>query len=84
VLLGEFRARGYTRDITIFREHLAAFRPVLPVEPVVRFETKPGHQMQVDWAVIRRGADPLSVFVAVLAIAGRPTCSSSPTSGSRR
>jgi transposase len=38
----------------------------LPVEPVVRFETKPGRQMQVDWAVIRGGSDPLSVFVAVL------------------
>ena len=66
VLLGELRARGYTGGITILREHLAALRPVLPVEPVVRFETKPGHQMQVDWAVIRRGDDPLSVFVAVL------------------
>jgi hypothetical protein len=35
-------------------------------EPVVRFETAPGEQMQVDWAVIRRGADRLSVFVATL------------------
>ena len=66
VLLGELRARGYTGGITIIREHLAALRPVLPIEPVVRFETRPGRQMQVDWAVIRRGADPLSVFVAVL------------------
>ena len=66
VLLGELRARGYTGGITILREHLAALRPVLPIEPVVRFETTPGRQMQVDWAVIRRGADPLSVFVAVL------------------
>ena len=66
VLLGELRARGYTGGITILREHLAALRPVMPDEPVVRFETKAGHQMQVDWAVIRRGADPLSVFVAVL------------------
>ena len=66
VLLGELRARGYTGGITILRDHLAAVRPVLSVEPVVRFETKPGRQMQVDWAVIRRGVDPLSVFVAVL------------------
>ena len=66
VLLGELRAQGYTGGITILREHLAALRPVLPVEPGVRFETEPGRQMQVDWAVIRRGADPLSVFVAVL------------------
>ena len=66
VLLRKLRARGYTGGITILREHLAALRPVLPIEPVVRFETRPGRQMQVDWAVIRRGADPLSVFVAVL------------------
>ena len=50
VLLGELRARGYTGGITILREHLATLRPVLPVDPVVRFETKPGRQMQVDWA----------------------------------
>ena len=66
VLLVELQARGYTGGITILREHLATLWPVLPVDPVVRFETKPGRQMQVDWAVIRRGSDPLSVFVAVL------------------
>ena len=66
VLLGELRARGYTGGITILCEHLAGLRPVVPVEPAVRFETEPGRQMQVDWAVIRRGSDPLSVFVAVL------------------
>ena len=66
VLLRELRARGYTSGITILREHLAALRPAAALEPMVRFETKPGRQMQVDWAVIRRGAEPLSVFVAVL------------------
>src|SRR5437762_4641024 len=29
-------------------------------------ETAPGEQMQVDWAVIRRGSNRLSVFVATL------------------
>ena len=29
-------------------------------------ETKPGEQMQADWAVIRRGSNRLSVFVATL------------------
>ena len=33
---------------------------------LIRFETAPGEQMQVDWAVIRRGANCLSVFVATL------------------
>ena len=66
VLLRELRDRGYAGGATILREHLARLRPALPPEPVVRFETEPGRQMQVDWAVLRRGADPLSVFVAVL------------------
>jgi transposase len=66
VLLSELRLRGYTGGITILREHLASLRPAAVPDPVVRFETKPGRQMQVDWAVLRRGADPLSVFVAVL------------------
>ena len=36
------------------------------VEPVVRFETKPGRQMQADWATVGRGADKLSLFIATL------------------
>ena len=64
-LLRELRERGHG-GITVLRERLAALRPALPPEPVVRFETEPGRQVQVDRAVVRRGADPLSVFVAVL------------------
>ncbi|WP_187153174.1 hypothetical protein [Candidatus Arsenophonus triatominarum] len=28
-------------------------------EPIVRFETKPGQQMQVDWAIMRQGKFPI-------------------------
>ncbi|MBF0307426.1 MAG: IS21 family transposase [Alphaproteobacteria bacterium] len=65
-LLPELRERGYRGGLTILRKHLAGLYPAPPVEPVVRFETRPGEQMQVDWAVIRRGADRLSAFIAVL------------------
>jgi transposase len=66
VLLIELRARGYEGGITILKEFVAGFLPEKRDDPVVRFETEPGQQMQVDWAVIGRGSDRLSVFVATL------------------
>ncbi len=65
-MLLELRGRGYTGGLTQLRAYLASLVPAGPAAPPVRFETAPGEQMQVDWAVIRRGADPLSVFIAVL------------------
>jgi transposase len=44
-------------------------RTLLPepvAEPIIRFETEPGQQMQADWATVGRGADRLSVFIATL------------------
>ncbi len=35
-------------------------------EPIVRFETEPGLQMQADWATVGRGADRISVFIATV------------------
>lgn len=65
-MLLELRERGYTGGLTLVRSYLASLVPTLPAPAPVRFETEPGEQMQVDWAVIRRGASPLSVFIAVL------------------
>ncbi|WP_353213490.1 helix-turn-helix domain-containing protein, partial [Rhodovarius sp.] len=66
VLLRGLRARGYVGGYTLVKDFVAAQQPPAVVEPVVRFETAPGQQMQVDWATIRRGEDRLSVFVATL------------------
>jgi transposase len=66
VLLMELRERGYCGGYTMLKLFGASLRPQRAVEPVVRFETGPGEQMQVDWAVIRRGSNRLSVFVATL------------------
>jgi transposase len=66
VLLRELRGLGYPGGITILKEHLARLRPVAKAEPVVRFETEPGRQMQCDFATIRRGRDRLAVFIATL------------------
>lgn len=66
VLIVELRERGYAGGITMLKVFMASLGPSPIDTPVVRFETAPGQQMQVDWAVIRRGADRLSAFVATL------------------
>lgn len=66
VLLAECRERGYQGGYTMMKAFVASLRPRPAADPVVRFETAPGAQMQADWATIRRGADRLSVFVATL------------------
>jgi transposase len=62
----EIRDLGYQGSIRLVRYYLAELKPAIIPEPVVRFETEPGQQMQVDWAVFRRGKVPLSAFVAAL------------------
>jgi transposase len=66
VLLQELRERGYRGGYTMVKLFLASLKPQPAADPVIRFETGPGEQMQVDWAVIRRGENRLSVFVATL------------------
>ena len=56
VLLRELGESGYGRHHHPARAAGAA-EPAVAVKPVVRFETKPGRQMQVNWAAIRRGAE---------------------------
>ena len=66
VLLRELRALGYTGGVSILKDHLATLKPVARPEPLIRFETEPGRQMQADFATIRRGKDRLAVFIATL------------------
>jgi transposase len=66
VLLMELGERGYSGGYTMLKLFVASLRPKQAVEPVIRFETEPGEQMQVVWAAIRRGSNRLSVFVATL------------------
>jgi transposase len=65
VLLREIRERGYAGGISQLKAYLAPFKHSAP-EPVVRFETAPGQQMQVDFTTVRRGRDRLLAFVATL------------------
>jgi transposase len=65
VLLREIRERGYEGGITQLRDWLLAMKQPQP-DPVVRFETPPGQQMQADFTHVRRGRDPLLALVATL------------------
>lgn len=52
-LLEEVRAAGYTGGYTQLRAFVRHVRPRRPDEPVVRFETPPGKQAQVDFGKFR-------------------------------
>jgi transposase len=49
-LFDEVRAAGYAGGLTQLKLYVAQVRPRPPAEPVVRFETDPGEQAQVDFA----------------------------------
>lgn len=65
VLLREIREQGYTGGISQLKAFIGSRKP-RNADPVVRFETGPGEQMQVDFTTIRRGRQPLKAFVATL------------------
>ena len=52
-LFDEVRAAGYAGGITQLRDVVARLRPRPEPAPVVRFETPPGHQAQVDFADVQ-------------------------------
>lgn len=52
-LYDEVRAAGYAGGLSQLRCYVRRVRPRPPVEPLVRFETPPGHQAQVDFAECR-------------------------------
>ena len=66
VLYREIAARGYKGGMSQLRVYLRGLRPTPPTEPVVRFETAMGEQLQVDWVEFRKGSAPLHAFCATL------------------
>ena len=65
VLMREIQAVGYTGGISQLKAFVRPFK-IVRIDPVVRFETAPGQQMQADFTTIRRGRDRLLAFVATL------------------
>lgn len=66
-LLQELRAAGYTGGYSQLRDYVRTLRPAPVPEPVVRFETPPGHQAQVDFAHCRL---PWGVRYALVVVLG--------------
>jgi transposase len=66
VLLQEIRELGYRGGISQVKVHIATLKPASAPEPVRRFETEPGQQMQADFTIVRRGSDPLLALVATM------------------
>lgn len=65
VLLREISERGYVGGISQLKAWLAPLKKNEP-EPLVRFETPPGQQMQADFTYVRRGRAPLLALVATM------------------
>jgi transposase len=64
VLAREIRERGYSGCEKLVSRFVRTLKPVAKSDPVVRFETAPGRQMQVDWIEFKR--ERLAAFVATL------------------
>ena len=65
-LLAECRAAGYTGGVTQLRAYVQRLRPA-PTDDIVRFETEPGQQAQIDWAHCRL---PWGVRYALVVVLG--------------
>jgi transposase len=72
VLQREIAAQGFDGSTKLVQLFLAEIRPKPQPEPIVRFETAPGHQLQIDFIVLRRGPAPLRAFTAELGYSRYP------------
>lgn len=59
VLFRELKELGYTGSLSLLRQYLYQYRGKPVPEPVVRFETEVGKQMQVDWGQMQGGKEPI-------------------------
>ena len=65
VLYREIKAMGYEGGSSMVRAYVRGLKPKAD-EPLTRFETEPGQQLQVDFTTIKRGRQTLKAFVATL------------------
>ena len=76
VIFSEIVEKGYEGKLRILQEYMGKWYAEhgfgKTQEPVVRFETEPGYQAQVDWTVIRGGKSPIYAFVMLLSYSRAP------------
>lgn len=70
VILREIQAQGYDGGYTMVREYISPKRALRPSKATVRFETKPGQQLQHDWGELwtEIGGERTKVYIAVNAL----------------
>ena len=66
VILREIVELGYLGKIRILQEYLVSLKQKKVEDPLIRFETPEGKQMQVDWAEFKYETIALHAFVAIL------------------
>jgi len=66
VLYLEIKSQGYCGGISLVRAYIYPLKPKPHQRPLVRFETQPGEQMQVDFAHFKHEGQVFYAFVAVL------------------
>jgi transposase len=66
VLYVEIQSHGYTGSISLLRDYLRQLKPKVKERPIIRFETEPGEQMQVDFAHFKFKDETFYAFVAIL------------------
>lgn len=77
VLAERLRTRGYKGGMTILREYAASKRDQVLTKAVIRFETEPGRQAQVDWKecgrwVVNGNLLKVYAFVMLLGYSRKP------------
>ena len=66
VLYLEIKSRGYTGSLSLLRDYLRELKPSVQERPLIRFETEPGEQMQVDFAHFKFKEEKFYAFTAIL------------------
>ena len=66
VIFDEIKKQGYLGKISLLRNYMYNIKPKVVERPLIRFETQPGEQMQVDFATFRQQNKKYYAFVAIL------------------